>query len=158
DLFLEQDRAGVDAGVDPEDGEAGALLAVDDRPVHGAAPAVAGQERGVVLDGLPGRGGEGRLGGNSGDEGEDVQGGGVSLEALVDLGRAVAARLLEGEAQLAGAPGQGVWSLGRVRRGVDDRERVAGLLERVEDILSEWGLAEQGDAHAALRGCAAGRG
>ncbi len=39
DLALEQDRAGIDALVDPENRQPGARLSGEDRPVHGGAPA-----------------------------------------------------------------------------------------------------------------------
>ena len=48
--LLQQYGAGVDAPVDPEDGDAGLRIAVDDGPVDGAAPAVERQQRRVVLN------------------------------------------------------------------------------------------------------------
>ena len=47
---LQEDRAGVDAGVDPEDTHARARLALDDLPGNGAAAAKAGQQRRVKAD------------------------------------------------------------------------------------------------------------
>ena len=47
---LQQDRAGVDAGIDPEDAHARARLALDDLPRDGAAAAIARQQRRVKAD------------------------------------------------------------------------------------------------------------
>ena len=47
---LEQDRPGVDAGVGPEDGDAGARLAPDQLPGDGAPAAVARQQRRMEAD------------------------------------------------------------------------------------------------------------
>src|SRR5206468_10025145 len=47
---LKQDRAGVDSGIGPEDGDAGLGLAADQLPIDRASAAVAGEERGVKAD------------------------------------------------------------------------------------------------------------
>ena len=86
-LTLQQDRAGVDASVRPEDRHARAGLPTDELPGDRAPAAVARQQRGMKADGRPAGELEQRLGHDLGDVGEDGQVGIRSRERLPRLRR-----------------------------------------------------------------------
>ena len=150
DLLLEQDGAGVDALVGPEDREARPGLALDDGPVHRAGAAVLRQQRGVVLDRLQRRREEDALGEDVGDEGHHVEVGGEGLVGLEDLVALEVAGAEDGDAPLLGRGAQrvGPAALGRRRRG-DGDDLLAVVEQAFEDGLAEGGLADDRESHRA---------
>ena len=153
---LEQDRAGVEALVDPEDGDAGHRVALQDGVVDGGAAAVLGQDRGVVLDRLERREFEHPRGDDLGHERHhvEVRRGCFVLrdDFIVDDAAALpAARLVQRDAGVAGGLGERVGppalALGR---GEDADDLVAVGGQPLENRRAERRLPDQCDPHRAL--------
>ena len=153
DGHLKQDRAGVEALVDPEDGHAGHRVALDDGVVDGRASAVFGQHRGVVLNGLQRRELQHPAGDDLRYEGHHVELGVGRLvggaDILINLAAALpAARLVEGETGVARGLGERVGASAlALGRGEDADDFVSVFNEPLEDSRAEGGLANQCDFH-----------
>ncbi len=150
-FLLDQDRAGIEAVIGPEDREAGFGAALDDRPVDRRGAAVQRQQRGVILDRAVGRDVEEARGHEQGDERHHLQIGLQRLELVPDrTGLAVGFRLvqrqLQGERGLFHRVGLLPFLVGR---HIDADDVLAALDERLEHRLAECLLPMNDDAHCA---------
>ena len=147
-LFLDQHVAGIESVVRPEDRQAGFALALDDRPVDGARPAISGKQRRMILDRAVGRDVQKIFGNEQRHESHHLQ---IRLERAeflphprLAIGRRLINRQLGGERRFFQRIGLGAFLLGR---DISRDDILAALDQRFEHRLAECLLAVNDNTH-----------
>src|SRR5262245_17515883 len=153
DFFLQQDRSGIEPLVGPEEGEPGARVALDDRPVDRARPSMEREQRGMVLDRAARRTVQHFVGHDERDVGHHAQVRLESPEFLPHLGLVTERlRLMDRQTAREGRFLQRIDppALRRIGGAVDADDVFPAPEERFQHALAECLLPVDDDAHDVL--------
>ena len=147
-LLLQQHVARIEPVVGPEDRQPGLGIALDDRPIDRARPAIFREQRGMILDRSLGRNREELFRHEQRDESHHLQIRLERLELLPHLGLAVGGRLIDRKLRRECGLLEriGLCAL-LLRRGIDGDDVLAALAQRFQNRLTEGLLAVHHDTH-----------
>ena len=148
DFFLQQDRSGIDAFIEPENCKSGFTLAVKQRPVNRAAAAMSRQQGRVVTDAAEPRRAEYRRRNNLAYECKNPEVRVQCSDLLVDLSILECLRLIyrnsEGKRFLFNRID---FSTGRIGRTVDRQNLIAFANEFLQGFFTKCRLPDENDSH-----------